>query len=66
MPARDTNPEPAFRPFLVNVAGRGLGWRDRDGIFKSVSKVSLKCVAPIGLQHKNLKGWFISHFTDLS
>ena len=56
MPPRDTNTEPTFKPSLVNVAGRGLGWRDRDGIFRCVSKVSLKCVAPISLQQKNLVG----------
>ena len=57
MPPRDTHTaEPTWRPSLVKVAGRGLGWRDRDGIFKSVSNISLKCVAPIALQTKNLKG----------
>ena len=54
MPPRDTNPEPTFKPTLVNVAERGLGWRDRDGILRCVSKVSLKCVAPIALQQKIL------------
>ena len=56
MPPRDTNSEPTWKPNLVNVAGRGLGYRDRDGIFRSVSNLSIKCVAPISLLAKNLKG----------
>ena len=50
------NSQPNFKPVLINVAGRGLGWRNEDGIFKPVSKVGIKCVAPIALQSKSLKG----------
>ena len=56
MAPRDTNSEPTWRQKLVNVAGRGLGYKDRDGVFRSISNFSIKCVAPISLQAKNLKG----------
>ena len=60
------NSEPTFKPSLINLIGRGLGWRDQDGVFKSVSRISLKCVAPIALPNRNLVGnihdipWFES------
>ena len=48
--------EPKWKARLINVKGKGLGWRDQDGVFKPVSNLSIKCVAPIALQVKSLKG----------
>ena len=56
MAPRAKDSEPTFKASLVNVAGRGLGFRDKDGIFVSISNVSLKCIAPIALQSRGLKG----------
>ena len=55
--------EPTFRARLINVKGKGLGWKDQDGVFKPVSNLSIKCVAPIALQVKSLKGK-ITSFND--
>ena len=54
------NSEPTWRANLVNVIGRGLGYKDRDDVFRSVSNLSIKCIAPISLQSKNLKGLYIT------
>ena len=48
--------EPTWKAKLVNVVGRGLGYTDRDGVFRSVSNMNIKCVAPISLPSKSLKG----------
>ena len=40
MAPKKVDPEPTFKPTLINVAGSGLGWRDRERIFKSVSRVA--------------------------
>ena len=56
MAPRKATSEPTFKPTLTNSPGRGLGWRDRDGVFRGVAKVSIKCVAPIALMMKNLIG----------
>ena len=55
MAPRDTNSEPTWRQKLVNVAGRGLGYKDRDGVFRSISNLSIKSVAPISISLQELK-----------
>ena len=45
-----------FKASLVNVSGRGLGYIDKDGIYKNIAKVSIKCIAPIALKEQNLVG----------
>ena len=57
--------EPTFRARLINVKGKGLGWKDQDGVFKPVSNLSIKCVAPIALQVKSLKGKITSAVSSL-
>ena len=52
--------EPTFRPYLMNIPGRGIGWKDQDGVFKCVSRLGIKCVAPISEPSRNLVGYVFS------
>ena len=68
MPSRKVAKESPleFKPQVVNDKTRGLGWYNKDGIFKLIAKVNVKCIAPIQLMGKGLKGKKFSKQISLS